>query len=337
MSEHAFETNGEHFEIPETVSCRRAPRAEAGVGAERAPGGGLLDSDQDDVPSAVSDPARDRRGTAGATAELPTWPTSVALTARAIGLELMDGHQGGAATATPSASGPPTGSGRGPRLRGKELAPAPDRPERLWWTEFEKQYTKDMLRDLVRRATALTRRYERFTTQRSTDTAMDRIHAAVVKLYEGARIWDQARVDLCGFLLGVIASDLASEVRRSKMAPQISLDDRKRKREDDYSGEPCDESGAESRMSVEDGWPVPLTEEEASPDAAWCLAVNDLRKRAGPDALVLALLGAYEEHAYVKRDVMKLLTWSATTYERAYRRLSAVARVDRGPTMPAAA
>jgi hypothetical protein len=55
-----------------------------------------------------------------------------------------------------------------------------------------------------------------------------------MKLFEGARTWDPARVDLAGFLLGVIASDLTSELRRSALAPQISFEDRRRSREDDY-------------------------------------------------------------------------------------------------------
>jgi hypothetical protein len=199
----------------------------------------------------------------------------------------------------------------------------PNTTQQLCRTEFDKQYTKDMLRNLVKRATALTKRYERFTPRRSTDTAEDRIHAAVMKFLDGARTWDPTRVDLSGFLLGVIASDLSSELRRSTLAPQISLDDRKRKREDDYTGEVCDESGVESRVPVENGWPVPLTAE--SPDAAWSLAMDYLRRRAGTDALVLALLGAYEEGVYLKRDVMRLLKWSPNRYKRAYERLLALA------------
>ena len=94
--------------------------------------------------------------------------------------------------------------------------------QQLWGTEFDKQFTKDMLRDLHKRATALIKRYERYSPRKSTDTTDDRVDTALMKLFEGARIWDPARVDLCGFLLGVIASDLTSELRRSALAPQIS-------------------------------------------------------------------------------------------------------------------
>ena len=45
----------------------------------------------------------------------------------------------------------------------------------LWRTEFDKQYTKEMLCLLVKRATALIKRYDRFKSRKNTDTAEDRI------------------------------------------------------------------------------------------------------------------------------------------------------------------
>ena len=42
--------------------------------------------------------------------------------------------------------------------------------QQLWGTEFDKQFTKDMLRDLHKRATALIKRYERYSPRKSTDT-----------------------------------------------------------------------------------------------------------------------------------------------------------------------
>jgi len=194
-----------------------------------------------------------------------------------------------------------------------------DTAQQLCRTEFDKQYTKDMLRDLVKRTIALVKRYERFTPRRSTDTAEDRIHAAVMKFLDGARTWDPSRVDLCGFLLGVIASDLTSEMRRSKMAPMISLHARSRPREDDYTGELCEESSADARSSNENGWPSPLAPE--SVDEAWSLAMTHLHERANGDADVLALLGSYEDGVTQKREVMKRLGWSAAKYKRVYQRL----------------
>ena len=195
--------------------------------------------------------------------------------------------------------------------------------QQLWGTEFDKQFTKDMLRDLHKRATALIKRYERYTPRKSTDTTEDRVNTALMKLFDGARIWDPARVDLCGFLLGVVASDLTSELRRSALAPQISFEARKRKREDDYTGEPCDESSIVPRASIEDGMPVPLAPE--SVDAAWEVAMKYLYSIAADDKLVIALLDAYEQDARTKREAMALLKWSSRTYKVAYGRLVALA------------
>ncbi len=200
----------------------------------------------------------------------------------------------------------------------------PTTSQQLWGTEFDKQFTKDMLRDLHKRATALIKRYERYSPRKSTDATEDRVDTALMKLFDGARIWDPARVDLCGFLLGVVASDLTSDLRRSVLAPQISFDDRRRKCEDDYTGEPCDESSTECRASVEDGVPVPLAAE--SVDAAWAVAMKHLYALANDDNLVIALLDAYEQDAYQKRDVMALLKWSARTYKTAYGRLVTLAQ-----------
>jgi hypothetical protein len=196
-------------------------------------------------------------------------------------------------------------------------------PQQLWGTEFDKQFTKDMLRELHKRASALIKRYERYSPRKSTDTADDRINTALMKLFDGARTWDPARVDLSGFLLGVIASDLTSELRRSSLAPQISLEGRRREREDDYTGEPYDEANMVPRASIEDGIQVPLAPE--SIDAAWEVAMKYLYSLAEDDKLVIALLDAYEQDARTKRDVMKLLKWSSRTYKVAYARLVALA------------
>jgi hypothetical protein len=205
----------------------------------------------------------------------------------------------------------------------------PDTSQSLWRTEFDKQHTKHMLRDLLKQAAALIKRYERYTPRKSSDTAQDRIHTAILKLYEGSRTWDPTRVDLSGFLLGVVASDLTSELRRAKQAPQMPLEDQQRPREDDYTGEPCDESSAYSCASFENGLHVPLSPE--SRHEAWYIAMKSLRAQAAgaADASVLALLGAYEEGVTQKRDVMALLNWTSTTYKRVYQRLLDLAdRID---------
>ncbi len=196
-----------------------------------------------------------------------------------------------------------------------------DTTQPLWRTAFDEQYTRDMLRDLVKQTTALTKRYERFTPRKSTDTAEDRLHTAVMKLFDGARTWDPARVDLSGFLLGVVASALTSELRRAKKAPHVSIEDRGPKREDDYTGEPSEDSRADSQASIENEWTVPIAPEMK--EAVWSIAMTNLRKQAAAagDAGVLALLGAYEEGAFQKRDVIALLKWTSAKYKRAYERL----------------
>lgn len=204
-----------------------------------------------------------------------------------------------------------------PLIREQEM----DTTQPLWRTEFDKQHTRDMLCLLVKRTTALIKRVGGFRSRKNTDTAEDRIHTAIVKLYDGSRVWDPTRVDLCGFLYGVVESDLESELRSGKKVPLVAIEDQKRTREDDYTGEACEESGAESRMQMEDGWQVPLTPE--SWHAAWYVAINNLHERAAAvgDAHVLALLGAYEEGVTQKRHVLVRLRWTSTTYKRVYQRL----------------
>jgi uncharacterized protein involved in tolerance to divalent cations len=191
----------------------------------------------------------------------------------------------------------------------------------LWRTEFDKQYTKEMLTLILKRTTALIKRCDRYKSRKNTDTAEDRIHTAIVKLYDGARAWDPTRVDLCGFLYGVVKSDIESELRSAKKVPHVAIEDQKRTREDDYTGESRDESGTESRMPIEDGWQVPLAPE--SHHEAWYVAMKILHERAAAvgDAQVLALLGAYEEGVTQKREVLVLLKWSSTKYKRVYQRL----------------
>lgn len=208
-------------------------------------------------------------------------------------------------------------------LRERQMELADNTPQQLWRTEFDRQYTRDMLRLLVKRSTALTRRYERYTPYTSTDTADDRIHAALAKLLGGERTWDPNRVDLCGFLLGVIASDLTGELRRSTLAPVTSVHDRGRPREDDYSGECSENACDDARGSIEEGWPVPFAPD--SSDEAWSLAMSQLRAAARDDGGGLALLACWEDGVIQRRDVIARLGWSASRYKRSYQRLLVLA------------
>lgn len=199
--------------------------------------------------------------------------------------------------------------------------------QQLWRTEFDKQYTRDLLRVLHKQTTALVKRYQRHTPRRGSDLGtMDRINTAVMKLHEGSRMWDPERVDLGNFLLGVISSDLTTELRRAKRFPVVSLDEPTTTPEDDYTGEAIADTRVGALAATE---PAPVRHaraEHESIDGAWSIAMPHLREGAAKDRDVLALLAAYDEGVYHRRDVMRLLNWNSTKYQRVYRRLLHIAK-----------
>lgn len=203
----------------------------------------------------------------------------------------------------------------------------PDTSQQLWRTEFEKQYTPERIRALNKHTRALINEYRSYGL-RSTDTAEDRIYGALVKLFDGSRVWQPANVDLHGFLIGVVASDLSAELRRHHAAPMVAFDRPYRPREDDYTGEVMDNasmSGASACM--ESGWAVPVVCE--STDEAWEFGLARLRELAGKKkkyADVLVLLDAFEDGVLTKRDVMNRLDWTPYRYRVAYERLIELAK-----------
>jgi hypothetical protein len=184
----------------------------------------------------------------------------------------------------------------------------------LWRTEYEKQYTKEMLTDLVKRVISTVKRFGRYARE-STDTPEDRINTAIAKLWAGSRIWDPSRVDLCGFLVGVVTSDLSRQVHRASKAPLLPLDAPSALREDDYTGE----SESDDETGVDPSGDAPFMSD--SIDEAWSIAMTHLRERAAIERGVLALLDAYDDGVYLKREVMAHLNWTGNTYKRAYTRL----------------
>jgi DNA-directed RNA polymerase specialized sigma24 family protein len=185
----------------------------------------------------------------------------------------------------------------------------------LWRTDYEKQFTKDMLTDLIKRVISTVKRYGRYA-QQSGDTPEDRINSAIAKLWGGTRIWEPERVDLCGFLHGIVTSDLSRQIARAKKASFVSYDVPPSQLEDDYTGEAFDDSGGRVAGATEES---PLVCE--SVDEAWSIAMTHLRERAATDRGVLALLDAYDDGIYLKREVLAHLNWTASTYKRAYARL----------------
>lgn len=202
-----------------------------------------------------------------------------------------------------------------------------DTTQQLWRTQFDKQYTGDLLRVLHKQTTALVKRYQLRTPRHGSDLGtMDRINTAVLKLHEGSRVWDPKRVDLGNFLLGVIASDLTTELRRAKRFPELSLDEPTTTPEDDYTGEAITDTRAASLAATEPG-PVRYAHtEHESIDGAWDIAMPHLREGATKDRDVLALLATYDEGVYHRRDVMRLLNWDSNKYQRVYRRLLQIAK-----------
>lgn len=198
----------------------------------------------------------------------------------------------------------------------------PDTSQQLWRTEFDKQYTPEQIRALNKHARELIKEYRGYGL-RSTDTAEDQIYTALVKLFDGTRIWEPNNVDLHGFLIGVVASDLSADLRRYTRAPMISLDRPHVLREDDYTGEVIENvSKADSSTSMEGGWQVPIVCE--STDEAWEFGLARLREMASTKkkyADALALLDCFENGILTKRDVMAHLGWTAYRYRVAYERL----------------
>ena len=195
-----------------------------------------------------------------------------------------------------------------------------DTSQQLWRTEFDKQYTPERIRALNKHTRELIKEYRGYGL-RSSDTAEDRIYTALVKLFDGSRTWEPNNVDLHGFLIGVVASDLSAALLRHKRAPMVSFDRLLSPREDDYTGEVSDSNGGAS-ASMEADWKVPIVAE--STDEAWEFALAHLRVAASKKkkyADVLALLDAFEDGFLTKSAVMAQLGWTAYRYRVAYERL----------------
>lgn len=197
-----------------------------------------------------------------------------------------------------------------------------DTSQQLWRTEFDKQYTPERIRALNKHTRELIKEYRGYGLC-SSDTPEDRIYQALVKLFDGSRTWEPNNVDLHGFLIGVVASDLSAELRRHHCAPMVSFDRPHSPREDDYTGETIDNvSHAGASTSMERGWKVQVVCE--STDEAWELALTRLRVMASKKkryADVLVLLDAFEDGVLIKRAVMAHLGWTAYRYRVAYERL----------------
>lgn len=199
-----------------------------------------------------------------------------------------------------------------------------DTPQQLWRTAYDEQHTPETMHRLFKHVKGLIKFYRRAGLH-STDTVEDRIHDALAKLFAGSRTWDPSKVNLFGFVVGVVTSDLSADLEQHKLARMISFDRRLECPEDDYTGEVLQDAAGSYAERLLDGAVGSLACE--SKDSAWILALAHLRERASTDADVLAMLDAYDGGIIEKRDVMKHLRWTPYKYRRAYERLVRLASV----------
>jgi hypothetical protein len=189
-----------------------------------------------------------------------------------------------------------------------------DTPERLWRTQFNKQLTNEMMERVLKQTISLVAKVQRRTRWKDLFTPDDRLHTAIVKTLDGSLRWDPDRVDLERFLLGSIAGDISHELRHAKNFPQVSLDDEDKNQE----ALECETSDAlaEERTS----------KNEVPKEAWWSEVMAALRKVVGDDDKVLAILDAYEQRKFTRREVMAHTKLTSKQYHAAYQRLMRAAQ-----------
>jgi hypothetical protein len=179
-----------------------------------------------------------------------------------------------------------------------------DSPERLWRNTFDKQLTDEMMERVLKQTMLLVRKIERKTPWRDQQTADDRLHTAIVKTLDRTLAWDPERVDLERHFLGAIAGDLSHELEHAVEFPHVSLDDKKR-------------GTAALKAETSEAIAASRAVKDEVPTAAfWADVMSELRKHAGEDRQVLAILDAYEHGKLVRRDVMAHTGLSSKQYPR---------------------
>ena len=189
-----------------------------------------------------------------------------------------------------------------------------DSPQQLWRTQFDKQFDRKVVVQVMKQTTALIREVQRKTPWRDLRGADDRLNEAILKLLDGRIVWDPDRVNLEGFLLWAISRDIAHEIRDAKKRPHISVDD------DDRNRDRLEEEASE-RIELER---TSKAEEPVGP--CWSMFVDEVRKHAAGDVGVLAIVDAYAKSAVTRAEVMKLTGMSRPAYHAAYQRLVRVAK-----------
>lgn len=175
-------------------------------------------------------------------------------------------------------------------------------------TDFDKQLTQEVMERVVKQTIALIADVEKKTPWRDQLGPEDRLHTAIVKTLEGTRKWDPDRVDLGGHLFGVVRSDITHELEHRNKFKHVSWEGSKRSVREALREETELTLARDTEM-------VP----ELRP--AWELAMSALRDAANDEPDVIALLGAYLDGVFTKREVMKHSKLKSRAYDRAYARL----------------
>jgi hypothetical protein len=184
-----------------------------------------------------------------------------------------------------------------------------DSSQQLWRTQFDKQFDRKLVVQIIKQTTALIRNVEKQTPWRDQRGGDDRLNETILKLFDGRITWDPDRVNLEGFLLWAISRDIEHEIRDAKKRPHLSVDN-------EHLNQDQLEEEASERLELER---TSKAEEPVGP--CWSLFVAEMRKLAATDAAVLAVVDAYAKHAVTRADVMRLTGLSKAQYHAAYQRM----------------
>jgi hypothetical protein len=177
-------------------------------------------------------------------------------------------------------------------------------------TDFDKQLTQAVMERVVKQTIALVAEVERKTPWRDHEGPDDRLHTAILKTLDGSRRWDPARVELGGHLFGIVSSQISHELDRGVKLKHLSLED------DEHQNLEALQHETEDALARS----TPATD-EAPISPVWTLAMQALREVASGERDVLAILDAYDQGAFTKRDVMRVAKLKRKACDAAYARL----------------
>ena len=199
-------------------------------------------------------------------------------------------------------------------MNANKNSPQPDK-QILRRTDFDKQLTQSVMERVVKQTMQLVAEVERKTPWRDQLGPDDRLHTAILKTLEGTRRWDPERVDLGGHLFGIVASDISHELEHDEQFVDASLED------DEHQDLEALQHETEEALARS----APTSDERPAPNV-WSLAMDALREVARGEPDVLAIIDAYDQGAFTKREVMRVSKLRARAYARAHARLAELAQ-----------